>query len=153
MKSQAIKNTLKAEKISFLSSSSCRCGIVGKLNTQTMTGAVHNSSDCWQVCQSKRLSTCQGYVVKVKDFVHITRSNSLATNFEGSSGDTQTQSKTARRLCLCVRLRTQPQLLGLILPLTTASHCHIIVECLIIKGFQVNKNIQNFQFFLRDCVT
>lgn len=122
MKSRVIKNTLKVEKISSLSSNSRRCGIVGKLNKQTMTVAVHNSSDCWQVCQSKRLSTCQGYVVKVKDFVHITRSNSLATNFEGSSGDTQTQSKTARRLCLCVRLRTQLQLSGLILPLTTAIH-------------------------------
>ena len=106
----ARKNTLKAAKISSLSSSSRRCGIVGKLNKQTKTGAVPNTSDCWQVCQSKRLSTCQGCVVKFKDFVHATRSNCLATNFEGSSGDTQTQSKTARRLCLCVRLRTQPQL-------------------------------------------
>ena len=94
----------------FLSRNSSRCGIVGNLNMQTKTGAVHNSSDCWQVCQSERLSTCQGCVVKVKDFVHATRSNCLATNFEGSSGDTQTQSKTVRRLCLCVRLRTQPQL-------------------------------------------
>lgn len=97
------KNTLKAEKISFLSSNSRRCGIVGKLNKQTVTGAVHNSSDCWQVCQSKRLSTCQGYVVKVKDFVHITRSNCLATNFEGSSGGTaETHKHKARRLVVCV---------------------------------------------------
>lgn len=84
-----------------LSRNSSRCGIVGKPNTQTKTGAVHKTSDCWQVRQSKRLSTCQGCVVKFKDFVHATRSNCLATNFEGSSGDTQTQSKTARRLCLC----------------------------------------------------
>ena len=101
---------LKTTTNDSLSRNSSRCGIVGKLNVLTKTGAVHNSSDCWQVCQSKRLSTCQGCVVKVKDFVHATRSNCLATNFEGSSGDTQTQSKTARRLCLCVRLRTQPQL-------------------------------------------
>ena len=95
----AIKTTLKAAKISSLSSSGRRCGIVGKLNKQTMTGAVHNSSDCWQVRQSKRLSTCQGYVVKVKDFVHIARSNSLATNFEGF---TETHKHKARRLVVCV---------------------------------------------------
>lgn len=90
----------------FCGRNSSRCGIVGKLNTQTMTGAVNNSSDCWQVCQSERLSTCQGCVVKVKDFVHATRSNCLATSFEGSSGVTQTQSKTARRLCLCAQADT-----------------------------------------------
>ena len=110
MKKQKLRNVLKMTTNDSLSRNSSRCGIVGNLNKQTKTGAVHNSSDCWQVCQSKRLSTCQGCVVKVKDFVHATRSNCPATNFEGSSGDTQTQIKTVCRLCLCVRLRTQPQL-------------------------------------------
>ncbi len=83
----------------FLSRNSSRCGIVGKPNTQTKTGAVHKTSDCWQVRQSKRLSTCQGCVVKFKDFVHATRSNCLATNFEGSSG---AHKHKARRLVVCV---------------------------------------------------
>lgn len=86
-----------------LGRNSSRCGIVGKPNTQTKTGAVHKTSDCWQVRQSKRLSTCQGCVVKFKDFVHATRSNCLATNFEGSSGDTaETHKHKVRRLVVCV---------------------------------------------------
>lgn len=103
MKKQKLRNMLKMTMNDSLSRNSSRCGIVGKPNTQTKTGAVHKTSDCWQVRQSKRLSTCQGCVVKFKDFVHATRSNCLATNFEGSSGDTaETHKHKARRLVVCV---------------------------------------------------
>lgn len=87
-----------------LSRNSSRCGIVGKPNMQTKTGAAHNSSDCGQVCQIVDLSTCPVCVGKVRDFVHTTREQSACNELRSllwRRTDTKQDGSSFVSVCPC----------------------------------------------------
>lgn len=76
------KDTLKATKIDSLNSSSRRCDYVGNLFC-IHDGCCPQNHRLLASVSSQDLSTCQGCVVKVRDFVHTTREQSACNELRG----------------------------------------------------------------------